>query len=63
MRGFGQGDLVYEVNVTVPTELTQRQRELLEEFQAIEQEKSEGGFFKRLFRRFEGHRRGEHERH
>ncbi len=63
LRGFGQGDLVYEVNVTVPTELTQRQRELLEEFQAIEQEKSEGGFFKRLFRRFEGHRRGEHERH
>ncbi len=63
LRGFGRGDLIYEVNIKVPTHLTDRQRELLEEFQAIEQEKAEGGFFKRLFKKFDAHRRGEHGGH
>lgn len=57
LRGFGRGDLIYEVQVRVPDSLTPRQRELLEEFQAIEEERSQGGFFKRLFKRFEGHQR------
>lgn len=33
LRGRGRGDAVYEVVVEVPTRLTARQRELLEEFQ------------------------------
>jgi molecular chaperone DnaJ len=32
LRGRGRGDAVYEVTVEVPTQLTARQRELLEEF-------------------------------
>ena len=32
LRGRGRGDAIYEVVVEVPTELTARQRELLEEF-------------------------------
>jgi molecular chaperone DnaJ len=32
LRGRGRGDAVYEVIVEVPTRLTARQRELLEEF-------------------------------
>jgi molecular chaperone DnaJ len=32
LRGRGRGDAVYEVVVEVPTHLTARQRELLEEF-------------------------------
>jgi molecular chaperone DnaJ len=32
LRGRGRGDAVYEVIVEVPTHLTARQRELLEEF-------------------------------
>ena len=31
LRGRGRGDAVYEVVVEVPTQLTARQRELLEE--------------------------------
>jgi len=34
LRGRGRGDAVYEVVVEVPTHLTARQRELLEEFPA-----------------------------
>ncbi len=53
LHGAGRGDMVVEVAVTVPTDLTPRQRELLEEFQRIEQEKEApgAGFFKRLFQR------------
>jgi molecular chaperone DnaJ len=32
LRGRGRGDAVYQVMVEVPTKLTARQRELLEEF-------------------------------
>ena len=41
LNGGGFGDLVIEVEVETPVKLTRRQRELLEEFQAIEQ--AEGG--------------------
>lgn len=35
LRGFGRGDLFVKVIVETPTKLTQRQRELLEEFASI----------------------------
>ncbi len=35
-RGFGKGDLIVKVIVEVPTSLTPRQRELLEEFSRLE---------------------------
>jgi len=41
LNGGGAGDLVVQVAVETPVKLTKRQRELLEEFQAIET--SEGG--------------------
>ncbi len=34
LRGRGHGDAIYEVTVEVPTKLTSRQRELLEEFES-----------------------------
>jgi molecular chaperone DnaJ len=40
LRGYGRGDLFVEVEVTVPADVTDRQRELLLEFMAIEEEKS-----------------------
>ncbi|NDY42161.1 molecular chaperone DnaJ [Dissulfurirhabdus thermomarina] len=49
LRGFGTGDQVVEVTVVTPTRLTDRQRELLEEFDRIEKEKDEGGFFRKIF--------------
>jgi molecular chaperone DnaJ len=38
LRGRGRGDMVYEVVLEVPTRLTARQRELLEEFQKASKE-------------------------
>jgi molecular chaperone DnaJ len=35
LRGRGRGDVVYEVSVEVPTRLTGRQRELLEELREV----------------------------
>lgn len=44
LRGFGKGDLVVQVDVKVPTSLTPRQRELLEELQRTsEGTESSGG--------------------
>ncbi len=57
LRGFGTGDQVVEVTVTTPTKLTDRQMALLQEFAAIEKEKKEGGFFRKLFRRADAHTR------
>ncbi len=61
LRGFGKGDQVIEVVVVTPTRLTERQKELLEEFATIEKEKSEGGFFKRWLRKFETYGRSKQE--
>ena len=38
LNGGGRGDLVIEVEVEVPTRLTKRQKELLEEFRSLEPE-------------------------
>ncbi len=60
IRGFGRGDQIVEVTVSIPTKLTDRQKEILREFAAIEKEKEEGGIFRKFFRRFEA--RSESER-
>jgi molecular chaperone DnaJ len=51
LRGFQAGDQVVEVVLVTPTRLTERQEVLISEFEAIEKEKSERGFFRKLFRR------------
>jgi molecular chaperone DnaJ len=54
LRGGGQGDMFVIIDVAIPTKLTDRQKELLEEFAKIEQESeehAEGGFFRKLFRK------------
>ena len=51
LNGRGQGDMVIQIDVETPTQLTPRQRELLEEFRATEggSEAAHGsGFFTRL---------------
>ncbi len=52
LRGQGRGDMVVEVRVTTPTNLNERQKELLREFADHENDKGDGeeeGFFKKLF--------------
>ena len=51
LNGRGQGDMVVQIEVETPTKLTQRQRELLEEFRATETGEEcpeSSGFFTRL---------------
>ncbi|MEX6724429.1 molecular chaperone DnaJ [Parapedomonas caeni] len=51
LNGGGHGDLIIQVNVETPVNLSKRQRELLEEFQTIETGETSPestGFFKRL---------------
>jgi molecular chaperone DnaJ len=54
LNGAGQGDLVVQIDVETPVKLTRRQRELLEEFQTIEQSEEgrntprQTGFFDRI---------------
>jgi molecular chaperone DnaJ len=52
LRGQGKGDMHIEIKVTTPTELTERQKELLKEFEKIEsgkKQKQGDGFFKKIF--------------
>ncbi len=55
LRGFSPGDQLIKIKVVTPTRLTERQKELLEEFMEIEKGKKEGGFFKKLFQKVEFH--------
>jgi molecular chaperone DnaJ len=51
LSGRGQGDMVVQIDVEMPTHLTARQRELLEEFRTTETGKEcprSNGFFQRL---------------
>ncbi len=50
LRGGGQGDMVLEVAVETPVNLTARQRELLEEFEALSAENNpeSSGFFDKV---------------
>ncbi|KJS11300.1 MAG: molecular chaperone DnaJ [Peptococcaceae bacterium BRH_c8a] len=57
VRGYGRGDQYVQVRVLTPTRLTDKQRELLEEFALIEGQKSQGddkGFFKKVRDAFMG---------
>ena len=47
LRGFGSGDQVMEIKVLTPTDLTDKQKELLREFAALEQEKSKKSWFRK----------------
>jgi len=53
LRGFSPGDQLIKIKVVTPTNLTNKQKELLEEFLRLEKEKKEGGFFKKIFRKVE----------
>ncbi len=61
LRGYNRGDQIVEVEIQIPKDLTPRQRELLEEFDQIEQEKQKGakGFFHRIFTKHK-HQRQKH---
>ena len=48
LRGGRTGDMIVEVQVQTPTDLTRQQKELLQEFDGHE-EREEEGFFTRLF--------------
>jgi molecular chaperone DnaJ len=51
LRGYGRGDQIVEVSVEIPQKLTQRQRELLEEFAREEGEEvsaASKGFFEKM---------------
>ena len=52
LRSHRKGDMIYQAKVLTPTGLTKKQKELLKEFEKIEEEKGEHhgeGFFKKLF--------------
>ncbi|MBU0729171.1 MAG: molecular chaperone DnaJ [Proteobacteria bacterium] len=52
LRGKSRGDMHVEIKVIIPTKLTDRQKELLKELEAIENEKGETheeGFLKKIF--------------
>ncbi len=56
LRSRERGDMIVEVHVQTPTNLTKRQKELLEEFASIETShdaphKDDDGFFKKLFQK------------
>lgn len=58
VRGYGRGDQYVQVRVVTPTRLTERQRELLQEFARIEGRKArdneDKGFFKKVRDAFMG---------
>lgn len=49
LRGGGKGDMVVEVQVQTPTNLSKEQKELLRQFDTTLNEPEEEGFFSRLF--------------
>lgn len=53
LRGHGQGDMVVEVKVLVPTKLSHKQKKLLRELEALDEEKKSEGedanLFKKIF--------------
>lgn len=53
LRGGPRGDQLVEMQIVIPEKLTDRQKEILKEFDKIEKEKKEGGFFKKLFKKSE----------
>jgi len=54
LRGKKRGDMIVVVDVVIPANLSERQKELLEEFAELEEEKGdygEEGFFRKLFKK------------
>jgi molecular chaperone DnaJ len=49
LRGGAQGDMIVEAQVQTPTKLSKEQKELLRQFEALEKEQADEGFFSRLF--------------
>jgi len=49
LRGGGKGDMVVEAKVLTPTKLSKEQKELLKQFESLEKNQEEEGFFSRLF--------------
>jgi molecular chaperone DnaJ len=53
LKRHGRGDMIVNLEVKIPTQLTKRQEELLKEFADIEREKEEhqreDGFLKKIF--------------
>ncbi|RLA85878.1 MAG: molecular chaperone DnaJ, partial [Deltaproteobacteria bacterium] len=47
----GRGDMLIEVTIEVPRKLSKRQRELLEELAACEEDAQKEGFFKKFRKR------------
>jgi len=50
IRGYGRGDLIAQISVKTPKNLTKRQEELLREFEEISQKKGEEKTWKKFFR-------------
>ena len=48
IRGRGRGDLIATVNVEIPTDLTDEQRELLEEYADVSDVDIKKGFFEKI---------------
>lgn len=51
LRGYGRGDQVVKINVAIPTRLTEKQKEILRQFEDIaqpEQYQSRKGFFEKM---------------
>jgi len=48
IRGRGRGDLVAEINIDIPTELSDEQRELLEEYAEVSDVDIKKGFFEKI---------------
>ena len=54
LRGGSNGDMIVIIEVVIPSKLTERQKELIEEFAEIEKDKEgheDDGFFKKLFKK------------
>ncbi|PID72461.1 MAG: molecular chaperone DnaJ [Desulfobulbus propionicus] len=49
LRGGSKGDMLVEVQVKTPVKLSKKQKELLREFENLNKETEEEGFFARLF--------------
>ena len=49
LRGGAKGDMVVETAVQTPTKLSKEQKELLRQFESLENTQEEEGFFSRLF--------------
>ncbi len=60
LRGRSAGDMIVEVQVQTPANLTSRQKELLQEFEGLNG-KEEEGFFARMLHGFTGSREKEQE--